>query len=119
MTKILIAFILFLLLSACAVNKEVPPVIPSEIQIRTNNALAQATKEKDTRLWATKGRRLVIVGIEPEYFEQFKKRCGIKLLPESGDVMRNEQDRATRKANYQFARLYNRTIYDKCMTTIN
>lgn len=132
MNKVLIILTLLLLLSACneqnerktaAVNpvnksksstmKESPFTI--EIQARLKKALAQAKKDKDTRLFATKGRSVVIVGIAPENFVQAKQLCGIKFLSGSGDVLKNAQDKATRRANYQFALRYNQQIMSGCL----
>jgi hypothetical protein len=82
---------------------------------RLSAALAQAKKNNDSRLFATKGRRVVIVGIDQEHFDQAKKRCGIKFLPKSGDVLKSEQDKADRRANYQFAQAYNQIIIRDCL----
>jgi len=139
-TKWLITVILFLFLNACgeqAQNQKknqknnlviseiessknntldkISSTLSTETKIRLINELALAKKNNDTRLFATKGRRVVIVGIDPEKFEQVKKMCGIKFLSNSGDVIKNEQDKAARLANYRFAQAYNKQIVGGCL----
>jgi len=89
--------------------------LTTETQTRLTTALAQAKKNNDSRLYATKGRRVVIVGIDQEHFEQAKKLCGIKFLAESGDVLKSEQDKVARRANFQFAQAYNQIIIRECL----
>lgn len=135
MTKLLVTTLMFLLLSGCGarsqhqensvvtsedktrINSKVEKtaLLTIEIKARLDKAIKQAKKENDTRLFATKGRRVVIVGIDPEKFEYVKKMCGIKFLSGSNDVLKNEQDKAVRRSNYTFAQNYNKAIYKKCL----
>jgi len=84
-------------------------------QQRLDEAIALAKSTHDFRLFATKGRRFTIPGIETKQISTVKKLCGVKFLADSGDVLKNEQDRADRRVNYQFALKFNQVVYTYCL----
>ncbi|MBL4908539.1 MAG: cadherin-like domain-containing protein [Alteromonadaceae bacterium] len=85
------------------------------MQLRVEKSLTQAKQNNDKRLFATKGRRLVIPGVEPQFFMQVKQQCGIQFIKNSGDVLKNQQDNARRKADYLFAVNYNKSMLASCL----
>lgn len=77
-------------------------------------AISQAKKQGDYRLLATKGRRMVIPGLEKQQDEAIK-HCDFKYLENTGDILRSEQQRIERSERYQFASDYNKAIYQLCL----
>jgi hypothetical protein len=82
---------------------------------RVEQALSDAISTNDYRLYGVAGRRIVLPGLENKNVKEIKKRCGIRILPGSGDVLRNSQDREKRRLNYQFAVKVNTKIYALCL----
>lgn len=81
---------------------------------RAEQVLSDAIDNQDYRLYGFTGRRVVLPGFESEDFSQIKKRCGIKLLSGTGDVLKNNEDREERRKNYQFALEVNKKLYALC-----
>ncbi|NQZ21215.1 MAG: hypothetical protein HRT53_04095 [Colwellia sp.] len=82
---------------------------------RVEQALSDAITTKDFRLYGLSGRRIVLPGLENKNVEEIKKRCGIRLLSGTGDVLKNSQDRENRRLNYQFAVKINEKLYALCL----
>ncbi|NQY65422.1 MAG: hypothetical protein HRT38_17230 [Alteromonadaceae bacterium] len=82
---------------------------------RLENALKQAKLQQDYRLFALKGRRVTLPGIENKQMENAKLACGIKYLKNTGDVLENEQDRERRRLDFQFAEEFNQIVYPLCL----
>ena len=82
---------------------------------RVEQALNDAISAKDYRLYGLAGRRVVLPGLENKSVKEIKKRCGIRILLGTGDVLKNSQDRENRRLNYQFAVKINEKLYPLCL----
>ena len=82
---------------------------------RVEQVLSDGVSNHDYRLYGLAGRRVVLPGFESENFDEIKKRCGVKLLSGTGDVLKDSQDRTKRRLNYQFALKVNQQIYALCL----
>jgi len=82
---------------------------------RIEQALSDAKSNKDYRLYGLAGRRIILPGLESKNVKKIKKRCGIRILSGTGDVLKNSQDREKRRLNYQFAVKVNEQIYALCL----
>ncbi|NQY35654.1 MAG: hypothetical protein HRT37_11905 [Alteromonadaceae bacterium] len=82
---------------------------------RLEIAIKQAKLQYDYRLFALKGRRTTLPGIENSQMENAKLACGIKYLKGTGDVLKNDKDREKRRLNFQFAEVFNQIIYPLCL----
>ena len=90
-------------------------VIKNSLVSKVDQTVNDAISSQDYRLYAMTGRRVVLPGFESKSIEEIKKRCGIKLLSGTGDVLKNSQDRSNRRLNYQFALKVNQKIYPLCL----
>jgi len=82
---------------------------------REELVINSAISNQDYRLYGLTGRRTVLPGFESEDFSQIKKRCGVKLMSGTGDVLKTNKDRAERRENYQFALKVNKKLYALCL----
>jgi len=115
----------FVLLSLFALNACTSPVeveskeevISSQktINDKVNTRISQALAIKDYRLLGLSGRRITAPGIVIQEMSGAIKRCGIQLLPHSGDVLKTEADRARRKSLFQLAEQFNQQMYLHCL----
>ena len=78
-------------------------------------AVEQAIANNDYRLFHSKGRRIVIPGLEHLELPLLKSQCGIKPMAVSGDVIKNAEQRVQRKAHYTHAKLFNQKMYKLCL----
>jgi len=83
----------------------------SRIEVVLNDAVSN----QDYRLYGIAGRRVVLPGFESKNFSQIEKRCGVRLLSGTGDVLKNNKDREARRENYQFALKVNSKLYALCL----
>jgi len=105
-----------LLLAACSnLSPAMPEDDESALALKIENEIAQAKMDKDFRLYAFSGRRVTIPGLSREEADRAKTRCGTKFMPDSGDVIRTEQQRLERRAKFDFASGYNRQMYRLCL----
>jgi len=109
-----------LAMSACN-NEATPPktTVKEEPVAKNLNRVEQALEDaiatKDYRLYGLVGRRVVLPGLENKNVKEIKKRCGIRLLSGTGDVLKSSQDRENRRINYQFAEKINAKLYELCL----
>lgn len=102
------------LLSACTpTEKDVTPET-STLTIQVKEKLTLALANKDYRLLGLSGRRITAPGVPTKQMTEAIKLCGIKILPNSGDVVRNEQDKAARKSVFQLAEQFNLKMFRHC-----
>jgi hypothetical protein len=120
--KKLVTSVLLMLIAITACDEQIAggdkKVLNSRSEQQLSAALAQAKANNDLRLFATKGRRLVIPGIEVQQYEKIKSRCGVKYIENSGDVLKDQQDKNRRRQNYQFAVDYNQKIITLCLNQV-
>jgi hypothetical protein len=108
--------LMFFILQGCTKESRTAADIAKEKeQSRVDQVLSDAIANQDYRLYGLAGRRIVLPGFESENFNQIKKRCGVKLLSGTGDVLKNNKDRETRRINYQFALTVNESLYALCL----
>lgn len=115
-----IVIFITLVMSACnnqaitskTIVKEAP--IPHKLN-RVEQALNDAISANDYRLYGLAGRRVVLPGLENKNVKEIKKRCGIRILSGTGDVLKSSQDRENRRLNYQFAVKINEKLYALCL----
>jgi len=119
---ITLASIIFISLIMSACNNEVPTSntavkeAPKVNKLsRVEQAISEAISTKDYRLYGLAGRRIILPGLESENIKDIKKRCGVRLLSGTGDVLKNSQDRESRRENYQFAAKINKKLYVLCL----
>lgn len=103
--------------SACSIskNQQQGSHLNGDLPMQVNQALTQAINKQDYRLFHTKGRRIILPGLEQYSLTRLKERCGIKAIPTSTDVLKTEEQKQQRKATYDFAKQYNQHIYPLCM----
>jgi len=102
------------LLTACAPSAEKYSNEASAIDIQVSEKLQQAIANKDYRLFGLSGRRITAPGVPAKQMTEAIKLCGINLLPNSGDVLKNEQDKIKRQATYQLAEMFNQKMFIIC-----
>lgn len=118
--------LLFMLLfSACSNTNELVTVEPNadislnkktmKVTEEVTFAIQQATKNADFRLLHSKGRRIVVPGLEQLALTLIKSQCGLKSMPMSGDVLKTVEQRQQQKTQYAFAKQYNQAVYALCL----
>lgn len=85
---------------------------------KLQQALSEAMDKQDFRLYYTTGRRPMVPGFEQYEFKALEARCGVKVMPGTGDTLRSEADKAARTQAYQYAKAYNLKIYDACLNRL-
>jgi len=108
-------FVSLILLGCTKSLEKSKDVIQDKEQNRVEQVVKDAIDNQDYRLHGFTGRRVVLPGLESENFSQIKKRCGVKLLSGTGDVLKNNKDREERRKNYQFAVEVNKKLYGLCL----
>jgi len=81
---------------------------------KLNQALALAIENKDYRLQATSTRSINIPGVHPKNYQAMIALCGKKYTPNTGDVIRSEEERLARKKELNFMRQYNERMITIC-----
>jgi len=79
-----------------------------------SETLAAAKNAQDYRLLITTTRGMNIPGILAKDVDAAIDKCGTKYQPGTGDVIRSEQDRITRKALVTFMAYYNQQMWAQC-----
>ncbi|WP_085300484.1 hypothetical protein [Cognaticolwellia mytili] len=79
-------------------------------------AVEQAAKKNDFRLLHSKGRRIVVPGLEQLDISLLKSQCGLKPMLNSSDVVKTTEQRQKQKAAYAYAKQYNQAVYQRCLT---
>jgi hypothetical protein len=77
-----------------------------------------AIQKQDFTLLAFAGRVTSFPGIDNES-SPLQQQCGYRLLANSGDVLRSENELNFRKKLYQYAATYNRLIATACQKVTN
>jgi hypothetical protein len=113
---LLTCFVVSSVLQGCTKESKTPQDIAKDKEFsRIEVVLNEAVSNQDFRLYGLAGRRVVLPGFESENFSQIKKRCGVRLLSRTGDVLKNNKDREERRENYQFALKINSKLYPLCL----
>lgn len=97
-----------------------PQVSKKVVVVKGKVALAieQALASADFRLLHSKGRRIVVPGLESVELSLLKSQCGLKPMPESSDVIKTAEQRQQQKNQYTFAKQFNQAIYSKCLKNL-
>jgi len=82
---------------------------------KLTHAIEQALKNSDFRLLHSKGRRIVVPGLESLELSLLKSQCGLKAMLDSSDVIKTAEQRQQQKNNYAFAKKYNQSVYIACL----
>jgi hypothetical protein len=99
-----------------SISKVTVPQKPTAPKLnRVEQAVNDAISAKDFRLYGFSGRRTTLPGLESKNIKEIKKRCGIRILSGTGDVLKNSQDHENRRVNYQFAAKVNEQLYALCL----
>ncbi len=77
-------------------------------------ALTTAEQAQDYRLLVTATRGISIPGLEQKDYSAAIDLCGKKYMPQTGDVITTEQDRAERKKALAYMRQYNEKMWLLC-----
>jgi hypothetical protein len=113
-------FVVSSILQGCTKASKTPEDIAKDKEFsRIEVAINDAVSQQDYRLYGIAGRRIVLPGFETESFNEIKAHCGVRLLSGTGDVLKNNKDRAERRKNYQFALKINSKLYALCMDKIS
>ena len=88
--------------------------VNTSVLTHLDKEIEQAIANNDFRLYGTSGRRLTIPSINNDKVDSIKERCGIKFLPNTGDVIKSEEQRAERKKNIEYLELYNERMLTLC-----
>jgi hypothetical protein len=81
-------------------------------------AVQQAIASEDYRLLHSKGRRVVVPGLEQLTLPLLESQCGLKPMKNSTDVIKSTEQRQQQKAQYAFAKAFNQVIYTECLKSI-
>ena len=113
---LLTCFVVSSVLQGCTKESTIPADTAKDKELsRIDVVLNDAVSNQDYRLYGIAGRRVVLPGFESENFSQIEKRCGVRLLSGTGDVLKNNKDREERRENYQFALKVNSKLYALCL----
>jgi len=85
---------------------------------KITTAIELALANADFRLLHSKGRRIVVPGLESLEISLLKSQCGLKPMTESGDVIKTAEQRQQQKNQYAFAKQFNQAIYVKCLKNV-
>jgi len=103
------------LITACSDQKR---LIDQDVVAANIDQLVYSVKKskekRDYRLLAMKGRRITLPGFEGQNVNEISQRCGIKLMKNTGDVLKNDEDKENRRLKYQFALNFNQIIFAIC-----
>jgi hypothetical protein len=111
--KNLLPAIGMLFLTACNSNISATEELPNQDEPLGN--LAEAIESKDFRLFAFSGKGMTIPGIKPNDVEHAAQMCGVRYVPNTGDVIREQSEIKSRKLLFAKAERYNKTIYQYCV----
>lgn len=89
-----------------------------EVKSDVSAAIEQAIVNKDFRLLHSKGRRIVVPGLEQLDISLVQSQCGLKPMIKSGDVMKTTEQRQQQKAAYAFAKQFNQAVYQQCLASL-
>jgi len=78
--------------------------------------IALAITKQDFSLYGTSGRRVTLPGVNMDEYDYVKAHCGIKHLPNAGDVIRSEEQRIARKKVVDYMMAYNKQMLGQCRT---
>lgn len=81
-------------------------------------AIEKSISKKDFRLLHSKGRRIVVPGLEQEDITLIQSQCGLKPMNNSNDVMKTSEQRQQQKLAYAFAKQFNQAMYVHCLNAI-
>lgn len=112
--RVIYLLILCGILQACSNASSPQDEQANSAQTELIAAIEQAKLHKDFRLLATQGRRMAIPGIEPQQAASYIKRCGIKLMKQTGDVLKTQQQKQQRLEQLEFASQYNQQVLSLC-----
>jgi len=100
---------------ANTIEKQTLSAEESTIKKQLNVELDKAKAANDFRLYAAKGRRIIIPGLVETQFSKAKKYCGIQYIAGMGDVIRKAEDKEKYRIKYMYASEYNKAMYVYCM----
>lgn len=81
-------------------------------------AIEQALENADFRLLYSKGRRIVVPGLESIEISLLETQCGLKPMENSSDVIKTAEQRQQQKNQYAFAKKYNQSVYVACLKSV-
>ncbi|WP_281560227.1 hypothetical protein [Thalassomonas sp. RHCl1] len=110
--KSLIVILFVGLLSGCSKSNVAGPV--EKAQSNVAQAIEQALKNQDFRLYASTGRSLVLPGISGAGRKKALALCGHKPMKGTGDVIKQEKQRGEMKKKFAFMAEYNRRMLEIC-----
>ena len=106
--------------SAIEDNQERQNIQVSEaLDIEVADAIERALINADVRLLHSKGRRIVVPGLESYDLVLLESQCGLKALENSTDVLKTPEQRQQQKQQYRFAKRYNQLMYQQCLAELN
>ena len=86
-----------------------------KLSAKVSQAIEQAKKSNDTRLYATSGRRITLPGISAQQQQDMIALCGKKHMDGTGDTLKNIEQRQQRKALILFMTSYNKAMSKICL----
>jgi len=86
----------------------------NKVEFAVELALDKAIANKDFRFFATSGRRITLPGVIENEKELLISQCGVKFMPDTGDVLKSEQQRMERKLKVVYMTEYNQRIMRSC-----
>ena len=109
-----IAFGLLMTIASCS-QIDSDPTESEKMSAKVSQAIEQAKKSDDTRLYATSGRRITLPGISAQQQQDMIARCGKKHMDGTGDTLKNIEQRQQRKALILFMTSYNKAMSKICL----
>ncbi len=107
-------------ISGCTHQTESEPLdtentVKQTLKSDVSLAVEQAAEKSDFRLLHSKGRRIVVPGLEQLDISMLKSQCGLKPMINSSDVVKTTEQRQKQKAAYAYAKQYNQAVYQLCL----
>jgi hypothetical protein len=93
----------FIALGGCSAQEQINP----EAQ--------QSIEKGDFRLYQLPMRGNVLPGIEVAAREKAAALCGVKIIEEGSDMIRNDAEKEKQQQLYDYASEYNKQVYIECL----
>ena len=86
-------------------------------QLEITKHIKLAIQKNDYRLLALASRRLVFPGFEHEDAAKLKKKCGVRFVDNSTDIIKSSKDKQKRRDAYAFAKSFNQAMLKHCLNS--
>jgi len=106
-----LTIIFALVLSACSVSS----ISDTQVNDKVNQDIKQALAESDKRLYFLGGRVPNFPGVDAEEVELLVSHCGKRIMENTSDFIKKEDDLKARELAFQYAKEYNQRMKLNCL----